>query len=202
MGMDRLMRKNFSAPVTQKPRPNPAMTHEDIALHNSERQNSIKLMRINHSGEVCAQALYRGQALLARDTDQRAALLNAAAEENDHLNWCKARIKELNGKTSKLNPVWYAGSFAIGAAAAFAGDKISLGFLAETEHQVTKHLETHLEQISARDLKSRAILEQMRIDEIEHATTAEEAGATNLPSAIKILMRCTAKIMTTTAAKF
>lgn len=182
-------------------RPSPANTVQEQALNTRERKRSISMMRVNHSGEVCAQALYHGQAFMAQTTQQYAALIQAANEENDHLNWCKQRLVELNAKTSVLNPVWYAGSFAIGALAGLGGDKISLGFLAETERQVTQHLDDHLAKIAKHDFKSRAIIQQMRAEEIQHAIFAEKSGAANLPLPIKVLMRCTAKIMTVTATK-
>lgn len=178
---------------------------KDIAnstsLTEAERKQAIAMLRVNHSGEVCAQALYQGQALMSRSSPQYHSLLEAAAEENDHLNWCKQRLQELHGSSSFLNPLWYAGSFTIGMIAGAAGDKISLGFLAETEYQVTEHLEKHLRHISPNDLRSRSILEQMRTDELQHATKAVAAGAVELPGYIKFAMRCTAKVMTVTAGK-
>jgi ubiquinone biosynthesis monooxygenase Coq7 len=170
-------------------------------LTETERLQSIKMMRINHSGEVCAQALYQGQALMARSSTQYNNLLQAAAEETAHLNWCKQRLQELNGNTSLLNPIWYAGSYAIGVVAGIAGDKISLGFLAETEYQVTAHLEKHLRKLAPNDHKSRVILRQMRDEELQHATKAVQDGAAKLPLPIKLLMRCAAKVLTTTAAR-
>jgi len=184
-------------------RSNPANTlHDTPDLSVHERKQSIAMMRINHSGEVCAQALYQGQALVARSSSQYQALMQASQEEVDHLAWCQERLKELQGHTSLLNPVWYAGSFGIGVIAGLAGDEISLGFLAETEHQVTKHLEKHLNAMSNNDQKSRAILEQMRLDEMQHATAAEQAGAANLPTLVKMCMNTTSKIMTSLAALF
>jgi ubiquinone biosynthesis monooxygenase Coq7 len=183
-------------------RTNPAAhINNNDNLSEIARKQSLAMMRVNHSGEICAQALYQGQALMARSLVQYNALLQAASEETDHLHWCQARINELNGRTSLLNPLWYAGSFAIGAIAGIAGDKISLGFLAETEHQVTRHIEQHLARLPENDHKSRAILEQMRVDELQHATQAEQAGAAPLPAPIKLAMRITAKILTVTAAK-
>lgn len=166
-----------------------------------EKQQSISLMRINHSGEVCAQALYHGQALMARDPQQYASLLEAAAEENNHLRWCGQRLTTLNARPSFFNPLFYTISFSIGVVAGAAGDKISLGFLAETEDQVSIHLEKHLETMPVNDLKSRAILEQMRKDELLHATKAKQAGGANLPYAIKILMHYTAKFLIIVAGK-
>jgi len=183
-------------------RTNPSKSQDNNELMSEqELQQSIAMMRINHSGEVCAQALYQGQALMAKSTEQKTALLQAAAEETDHLTWCQQRLQELNGRPSLLNPVWYAGSFGIGALAGLAGDKLSLGFISETEHQVSKHLDTHLAKMSPKDQKSRAILEQMRIDELQHATQAEQAGGRSLPLPIKLMMKVTAKILTITAAK-
>ena len=153
-------------------------------------------MRVNHVGEVCAQALYQGQALTSRSEDVRLKMQEAATEEIDHLNWCYQRIEQLNSHTSYLNPLWYAGSFTLGVVAGLAGDKWSLGFLAETEKQVVKHLESHLERLPDQDLVSRAIVSQMAIDEAKHADMAEENGAEELPEAVKELMRATASIMT------
>lgn len=167
----------------------------------NEKQDSIRMMRINHSGEVCAQALYQGQALMARNLQQFSVLMHAATEENAHLSWCTQRLHELNGRPSWLNPLWFAGSFAIGAAAGVAGDRISLGFLAETEYQVTAHLAKHLSAISVHDIKSRQILQQMREDELQHATNAVAAGGVELPEPIKKLMRFTAKILTVAAGR-
>lgn len=168
-------------------------------LSTQEQKESMQMMRINHSGEICAQALYYGQALMARNTAQYNSLMTAAKEENIHLQWCEQRLKELNGKPSKLNPIWYSGSFAIGVLAGSIGDKISLGFLAETEYQVTSHIEKHLRKMSYKDQKSRAILLQMRNDELQHATNAIQAGGVELSGSIKFIMQCTAKILTVTA---
>jgi ubiquinone biosynthesis monooxygenase Coq7 len=173
----------------------------NIALSDIEQTQSIQMMRINHSGEICAQALYQGQAMFAKSNAQYQSLLTAAMEENDHLHWCKQRLENLNGRTSWLNPLWYAGSFGIGMLAGVAGDQISLGFLAETEKQVTRHLASHLAQMSHKDQKSRAILQQMQQDEIQHATNAIQAGGVELPYTIRFLMRATAKVLTITAAK-
>lgn len=170
-------------------------------LSATEQADSVRMMRINHSGEICAQALYHGQALLARNSVQYKTLMQAAAEENDHLTWCKIRLQELRARPSLFNPVWYAGSFAIGVLAGAAGDRISLGFLAETEYQVTAHLDQHLRAMSYNDSKSRCILQRMRHDELQHATQAVAAGATTLPTMIKFAMQFTAKIMTATASK-
>jgi len=155
-------------------------------------------MRIDHTGEVCAQALYQGQSLTARLPEVRKKMERAAAEENDHLDWCERRIEELGGRTSLLNPLWYAGSFAIGALAGLAGDKWSLGFVAETEQQVGEHLDEHLEQVPPQDAKSRAILEQMKQDELQHANQALAGGGVPLPAPVKLAMRLSSKVMTRT----
>lgn len=170
-------------------------------LSAKERKSSVSMLRINHAGEVCAQALYQGQALMANSAQQYHALMHAAAEEHDHLQWCRTRLFELNGRPSMLNPIWYAGSLGIGIAAGIAGDKVSMGFLAETEYQVSEHLTKHLNKMSASDAKSRAILEQMREDELRHATTAENNGASKLPNGIRLLMRFSAKVLTITTAR-
>lgn len=180
-------------------RPNPADTHADQELNDAEKQLAGRLMRINHAGEVAAQGLYQGQALTAKLPNVREQMEEAAQEEVDHLAWCKTRTEELGTHSSLLDPLWYMGSVTIGAVAGLAGDKWSLGFVTETERQVVKHLESHLEQLPQHDEKSRAILEQMKVDEQHHATTALEAGAAELPSPIKKAMTLTSKIMTRTA---
>ena len=164
-----------------------------------ERQVAAALMRVNHTGEICAQALYQGQALTARNATARAALEQAAVEETDHLAWTAQRIEELGGRASLLNPLWYAGSFALGAAAGFLGDKWNLGFLAETERQVEGHLEGHLDRLPAQDEKSRAIVNEMKVDEARHARTALEHGAAELPEPAKLAMKLGSRIMTRTA---
>ena len=156
-------------------------------------------MRVNHSGEVCAQALYQGQALTAREPSARRALEQAAAEETEHLAWTERRIAALGGSKSVLNPLFYAGSFVIGAASGLLGDKWNLGFLAETERQVAHHLEGHLQRLPAEDRKSRAILEQMRDDEARHATSASNHGGAELPEPVKAAMKVSSKVMTETA---
>jgi len=163
------------------------------------RQVAAALMRVNHTGEICAQALYQGQALTARNATARAALEQAAAEETDHLAWTAQRIEELGGRASLLNPLWYAGSFALGAAAGFLGDKWNLGFLAETERQVEGHLEGHLDRLPAQDEKSRAIVNEMKVDEARHARTAVDHGAAELPEPVKLAMKLGSRIMTRTA---
>jgi len=181
-------------------RPSPA---EDTSLGEepSDKIRSARLMRVNHSGEVCAQALYQAQALTSRSDSVRSAMENASREENDHLSWCEERLEQLDSHTSLLNPIWYAGSFVIGSVFGLAGDRWNLGFLAETERQVVKHLENHLEKLPEDDRRSRAIVEQMRDDEDSHATQAVNAGAAELPRPIKRLMSLTSKIMTTAAAR-
>lgn len=156
-------------------------------------------MRINHSGEIAAQALYRGQSLTARDPATRAAYLKAAHEEQDHLAWCESRLGELGASPSRLNALWYAGSFAIGVAAGALSDRISLGFVAETEHQVEGHLEEHLQQLPAADARSRRILKAMKDDEVRHGQAAIDAGGAPLPSLIRFAMRMTSRVMTRTA---
>jgi 3-demethoxyubiquinol 3-hydroxylase len=165
-------------------------------LAERERQSSARLMRVNHSGEVAAQALYQGQALTARDSGVRAAMRESAAEEIDHLAWCEQRLQELRGRTSILNPLWYLCSFAIGAVAGVLGDRASLGFIAETEKQVESHLRDHLQRLSPNDVRSRAILEQMTHDEMQHGAKAAFLGATPLPVPVTLAMRATSKLMT------
>jgi 3-demethoxyubiquinol 3-hydroxylase len=169
------------------------------ALSDADRALAASLMRVNHSGEICAQALYQGQALTARNARAKAALEQAAQEETEHLAWTASRIHELGGRKSLLNPVWYAGSFAIGAAAGLLGDRWNLGFLAETERQVVTHLEGHLDRLPKGDLRSRAVVSQMRQDEAGHATSAIKHGAAELPGPAKLAMRLSSKIMTGTA---
>ena len=177
-------------------RPNPADEAPATELSDAERRHAAALMRVNHCGEVCAQALYQGQALFARDQQVAAALQQSADEEIDHLAWTAERIHELGGRQSILNPLWYGGSFAIGAAAALVSDKVSLGFVAETERQVSAHLRSHLDKLPAHDEKSRRIVAQMDIDEQQHAAGAMELGATELPPPVKNMMRLMGKVMT------
>lgn len=179
-------------------RPFPDRDKSETQLSDSEKRHAAALMRINHSGEVCAQALYNGQALTARNPTTEAALREASQEETEHLAWCEKRIKELGSHKSFLNPVFYAGSFALGAFAGALGDKWNLGFLAETENQVGKHIEGHLKRLPEQDEKSRAILEQMKIDEAKHATTAITHGGAQLPLPVKLAMELSSKIMTKT----
>ncbi len=186
-------------PPPQAGRVNPAAEKSEPTLNASERELSGRLMRINHVGEICAQALYQGQAVTARLPEVRGKMEQAAQEENDHLAWTADRIRELGTHASYLNPLWYAGSFAIGAVAGAIGDKWSLGFVAETEKQVVQHLSDHLRRMPTADEKSRTILEQMREDESRHATVAIESGAAVLPEPVRQLMRFTSKLMTRTA---
>ena len=173
----------------------------DLDLSPQERAHAAGLMRVNHVGEVCAQALYQSQKLLAKTPETRSLLDQAAKEEMDHMAWCEERLKELDSRPSLLNPIWYAGAFGIGLLAGLAGDRWSLGFVAETEKQVERHLDDHLEKLPETDLRSRAIVEQMRIDEIEHGASAMTAGGQELPRPIQSLMAGISKIMTTTAYK-
>lgn len=183
----------------QAQRINPASNHVENTLSEAERRHAAGLMRVNHTGEVCAQALYQGQALTARLPDIRAEMEQAAKEEEDHLAWCEERVAELGSHTSYLNPLWYALSFGMGAAAGLAGDKWSLGFVAETEKQVGEHLQSHMSRVPVQDEKTRAIIEQMHHDEAEHMQMALQAGAADLPLPVKQLMTAVAKVMTAAA---
>jgi 3-demethoxyubiquinol 3-hydroxylase len=185
----------LSAPARASRSPSPAGGGE-LVLDEAERQESVRLMRVNHAGEVAAQALYRGQALAARDSAAEAALRQAADEEMDHLAWCEQRIGELNGRTSLLNPFWYAGSFLIGSLAGALGRRASLGFVAETERQVESHLRDHLERLPAADLRSRAIVTQMTHDERQHGAKAASLGGAPLPAWVRGAMHLTSRLMT------
>jgi ubiquinone biosynthesis monooxygenase Coq7 len=185
--------------VPRAHRPSPSSTASGPPLEEAERQQAAALMRVNHVGEVCAQALYQAQALTARSDELRAQMATAAREEQDHLAWTEQRLRELDDRPSLLNPLWYAGAFAIGLAAGRAGDRWSLGFVVETERQVEAHLASHLERLPAGDAASRAIVERMKDEETEHARRAEAAGAMPLPAPVRWAMRGAAKIMTTTA---
>lgn len=187
------------AGVHRAQRPSPAEGRDEGALDDAQRAHSAALMRVNHVGEVCAQALYQGQALTARDPANREALEHAASEEQDHLAWSAARVDELGGRLSIANPLWYAGALAIGAAAGVLGDRWSLAFLAETERQVEEHLSGHLEQLAAADRRTRAVVEAMRVDEARHRDTAQSLGAAELPGPIKSTMRLMSKLMTSVA---
>lgn len=176
-------------------RENPAGDLAESGLDADERQHVAGLMRVNHAGEICAQALYAGQAATARDDSVRDAMRQAAAEEIDHLSWCEDRLRELDNRPSVLNPLWYAGSFAIGALAGLAGDRWSLGFVRETENQVEAHLQEHMDRLPAGDARSQAILDQMKADEARHAVMAEEAGGRELPRPVRRAMALSAGIM-------
>jgi ubiquinone biosynthesis monooxygenase Coq7 len=197
INLDQAVRTLFGQPVTTG-RPNPAAAAPAVELPPWEQRRAARLMRVDHTGEVCAQALYQGQALTARLTEVRDRMERATVEENDHLAWCEARLRELNSRPSLLNPLFYAGAFAIGALAGAAGDRWSLGFVAETEQQVVEHLNAHLERLPAADRPSRAILEQMREDEAHHAATAMAAGAGRLPFPVRALMKGASQVMTQT----
>ena len=180
-------------------RPHPDQNiQQTTELSADEKRHAAALMRINHCGEVCAQALYNGQALTAKNPQTVLALEQASKEETEHLAWCEKRIHELGGRTSLFNPIWYAGSFTLGAIAGALGDKWNLGFLAETERQVGAHLNRHLDELPAADDKSRSILEQMKTDEAEHAATAIRLGGTELPNPVKAAMQGMSKVMTST----
>jgi ubiquinone biosynthesis monooxygenase Coq7 len=181
-------------------RPTPQAGTAELVMSEAERREAAALMRVNHVGEVCAQALYTGQALACQDPALRAKLAEASREETDHLAWTKQRLDDLNDRPSLLNPLWYAGAFAIGyAAGKLGGDKVSLGFVVETERQVEAHLQSHMDRLPAADSASRAIVAQMKADEIAHAQMAQKAGAVELPGPIKALMQSAAKVMTTVA---
>jgi 3-demethoxyubiquinol 3-hydroxylase len=199
---DRALRALLAPPAAGRPVPAPSRAPAaagETDLTTDDRRESAALMRVNHAGEVAAQALYHAQALFARDPEVREFMLHAAREETDHLAWCETRLEELGARPSVLNPLWYAGSFGIGAIAALLGDKASLGFVAETERQVEGHLKSHLERLPPADQRSRAIVEAMCHDEVGHGRQAENAGAANLPGPVRELMRRTARVMTHTA---
>ncbi len=198
MSADTALRTLFGEPIITE-RGYPADDISEVEFSEQEKKHIAGLMRVNHCGEVSAQALYQGQSLTSRNSEIREKLRQAALEENDHLDWTKNRLQELGSNTSILNPLWYGGSFAIGAFAGAIGDKWNLGFLAETEHQVVEHLESHLNKLPGGDLRSRAILEQMKKDELKHATTAIEQGAAELPPPVKKLMAAMSKVMTGSA---
>ncbi|MCI0401496.1 MAG: 2-polyprenyl-3-methyl-6-methoxy-1,4-benzoquinone monooxygenase [Gammaproteobacteria bacterium] len=198
INVDQCVRTLFRGPHESR-RAYPAEGLEDHLQSDAERRHSEALMRVNHAGEISAQALYQGQGMTARDPVARETMQCSAHEENDHLVWCEQRLYELGGHTSYLNPLWYLGSFCIGSLAGCVGDKWSLGFVAETERQVVRHLDGHLASLPHSDIKSRAIVEQMKEDEAHHATVAIESGAVPLPQPVKRLMSLAAKVMTQTA---
>ena len=180
-------------------RVNPSHATTSAPMNKDETRHVAGLMRVNHSGEVCAQALYQGQALTAKLTSVKAQMMESAAEEVDHLAWCEQRLRELNSEPSRLNALWYSGSFMLGALAGLAGDRWSLGFVAETERQVSTHLQQHLQKTPLNDMKTRAILTQMHEDEAHHAEVALTAGAVELPGFIKRMMKCISKLLTHTS---
>jgi ubiquinone biosynthesis monooxygenase Coq7 len=196
---DNALRTLSGAASAGRPRPMPTEGASAPVLNADERRLSGALMRVNHVGEVCAQALYHAQSLTAREPRLRRAMSEAAREEGDHLAWTQQRLDELGARPSLLNPLWYAGAFAIGLVAGRSGDAVSLGFVSETERQVERHLQGHLDALPAADLASRAIVQQMKADEVRHAETAEQAGAVGLPAPVRWAMRGAAKVMTTTA---
>ncbi|HEY4369292.1 MAG TPA: 2-polyprenyl-3-methyl-6-methoxy-1,4-benzoquinone monooxygenase [Steroidobacteraceae bacterium] len=196
---DQALRTLFGSAASPAARPYPAEGIEETVAASAQRRQAAALMRVNHSGEVAAQALYQGQAAVASDPQTQERLAEAGREETEHLAWCARRIAELGGRTSVLNPLWYAGSFAIGALAGLTGDRNSLGFVAETERQVVEHLEQHLRVLPQEDRRTRAIVEQMSADEARHGSNAISAGAATLPSFARGLMKVTAKVMTHSA---
>ena len=194
IGIDNALRVT-SGQSTDATRENPANQVPEVVMDDDQRRHAAGLMRINHAGEVCAQALYAGQSVTARNPEVQAEMQQAASEEIDHLNWCAERLDELESRPSLLDPFWYAGSFAIGAAVGLTGDGWSLGFLKETENQVEAHLEGHIEKLPPEDGRSRAILDQMKIDEAKYAQMAQDSGAFDLPLPLRALMKLTASGM-------
>lgn len=194
---DKGLRTIFAVSTAARQRPDANI--DEPVLNEDSKQHAAALMRVNHVGEVCAQALYSGQALTSRNPQVVSALQHAAAEETDHLAWCEARINELGGRKSLLNPFWYMGSFTLGAVAGALGDKWNLGFLAETEKQVASHLQNHLNELDETDLKTRTIVEQMQQEEAAHAAEASQLGGSELPAPVKLGMQLASKMMTTTA---
>ena len=197
IGFDRALRTLSGTAVSS--RPYPAAGRPDSTLDPLERRHAAGLMRVNHTGEVCAQALYQAQSLTARDAATRARLASAAREEEEHLAWTQERLAELNDRPSLANPLWYAGSFAIGLFAGIGGDRTSLAFVVETERQVEEHLTGHMDRLPPGDVKSRAIVSAMRDDEARHGAAARDAGAGELPLPVRLLMRAAARAMTATA---
>jgi len=198
LAADSALRTLWAEPRASRPTPQAATA--ELVMTDPERREAAALMRVNHVGEVCAQALYTGQALACNDSTLRAKLAEASREETDHLAWTAQRLHELNDRPSLLNPLWYAGAFAIGyAAGKLGGDRVSLGFVVETERQVEAHLQSHMDKLPAADSASRAIVAQMKADEIAHAQMAQKSGAVELPGPVKALMQTAAKVMTTVA---
>ena len=197
---DNALKTVLGGPHAARPMPRPDAAPDDTRSEEADRRLSASLMRVNHVGEVCAQALYTAQALVTRTPELKRHFEAAAREETDHLAWTQQRLKELGSRTSVLNPLWYAGAFGIGLVAGrLGGDPVSLGFVVETERQVEQHLESHLGRLPAHDTVSRAVVEQMKEDEVRHAVAADEAGAAVLPLPVRLAMRAAAKVMTTTA---
>jgi ubiquinone biosynthesis monooxygenase Coq7 len=195
--LEHALRTSTGGGVRAAARPNPAAAlSKNESLDDAAREEAARLMRVNHAGEIAAQALYQGQAFMARDPKVRDAMAKSSDEETDHLAWCEQRLKELDGSVSKLDPLWYVGSFAIGALAGLAGDAMSLGFVGETERQVVEHLQGHLQKLPEADTRSRAILTQMRDDEARHGAAAERAGGAPMPLAVRGIMRIMSKVMT------
>jgi ubiquinone biosynthesis monooxygenase Coq7 len=198
LAADSALRTLWAEPRASRPTPQAATA--ELVMSDAERREAGALMRVNHVGEVCAQALYTGQALACNSASLRAQLAEASREETDHLAWTAQRLQELNDRPSLLNPLWYAGAFVIGyAAGKLGGDRVSLGFVVETERQVEAHLQSHMDKLPAADSASRAIVAQMKADEIAHAQMAQKAGAVELPGPVKALMQTAAKVMTTVA---
>ena len=194
------LRTVFATHHASRTNPAAALAPSEQGMNEAERREAAALMRVNHVGEVCAQALYTAQALATRDDALRQHLLAASAEETDHLAWTEERLRELGDRTSLLNPLWYVGAFAIGfAAGKLGGDKVSLGFVVETERQVEAHLQSHMDRLPASDVSSRAIVAQMKADEVRHANEAKTAGGVELPAPVKDMMRLAARVMTTVA---
>jgi ubiquinone biosynthesis monooxygenase Coq7 len=196
IGLDRALRTLAVPPTAERPSPAAAVT--DAPLDEDEKRHAAGLMRVNHTGEICAQGLYEGQAMTARDPATRDALLHAAQEETDHLAWCEERLDELASAPSVLNPIFYVASYAMGAVTGLLGDRVSLGFVEATEDQVCKHLESHLDRLPPQDEKSRAIVDQMHADEARHGAAAIENGGAEFPRPVKSLMTLVSKVMTET----
>lgn len=194
VGFDRALRTVFANASTVRPVPGDSLPEAELS--DDERRRAASLMRVNHCGEICAQALYQGQAMMSKDEGVKRALERAAQEETEHLAWTERRIAELGGRKSLLNPLWYGGSLAIGVLAARFGDGVNLGFLAETERQVESHLKSHLDRLPQQDLKSREVVTQMKEDEAAHADTAVRLGAVELPAPVKAAMKVSSKVMT------
>ena len=199
LALDGILKKMAPSASDRQQRSYPAEAHPESSVNDAERKHIAGLMRVNHAGEIAAQALYRAQSLTARSEALQQAMRQSADEESDHLEWCERRLQELDDHSSYLEPVWYCGSFGIGLLAGSLGDNWNLGFLAETEHQVVRHIDSHLGQLPKHDQRSRSILEQMREDKLQHAVSAKEACAEQLPRSVKRLMQLTSSIMTTTA---